>query len=159
MVTRYIYLLVYTVWLWFPYVWNGSLIPDIMHDVLEGVLQYEVKLMLQHMITIENYFTLDMFNTKLENLELSTAESNNRPTSISLKNINSERNSLKQNGQCHFLYAIFRFVFILLASQMWLLGRILPLVIGEHIPEDEERWLLFLHLMNIVNLLRCGNLQ
>ena len=91
------------------HVCNGSLIPDIMYDVLEGVLQYEVKLMLQHLITTENCFTLNMFNTKLENLELGTAESNNRPTSISLKNINSEGNSLKQNGQCHFLYAVFRF--------------------------------------------------
>ena len=36
---------------------------------------------------------------------------------------------------------------------MWLLGCILPLVIGEHVPEDEKRWLLFLHLMDIVDLL------
>ena len=59
------------------HVCDGFLIPDIMHDVLEGVLQYEVKLMLQYMITIERYFTLDMVNTKLENLELSKAESVN----------------------------------------------------------------------------------
>ena len=48
---------------------SGSLILDIMH---KGVLQYEAKLMLQYLINIENYLTLDMFNTKLENLELST---------------------------------------------------------------------------------------
>ena len=69
-----------------------------MHDVLEGVLQYEVKLMLQYMIIIESYFTLNMFNSKLENLELDATESVNRPTSISAKNIKSEGNSLKQNG-------------------------------------------------------------
>ena len=40
-----------------------------------------------------------------------------------------------------------------LASQMWLLGRILPLIIGEHVPEDDERWMLFLRLMVIVNIL------
>ena len=80
------------------HVCNGSLIPDIMHDVLEGVLQYEVKLMLQYMINIESYFTLNMFNSKLENLELDAAESVNRPTSISAKNIKSEGNSLRQNG-------------------------------------------------------------
>jgi len=66
---------------------NGALIPDIMHDVLEGVLQYEVKLMLQYMIVVESYFTLDMFNLKLENLELDGAESVNRPTSISAKKL------------------------------------------------------------------------
>ena len=64
-----------------------------MHDILEGVLQYEVKLMLQYMINIENHFTLHMFNSKLENLELGKAESNNRPTSIALKTLNSEGNS------------------------------------------------------------------
>jgi len=36
---------------------------------------------------------------------------------------------------------------------MWLLGRILPIVVGEHVPEDDEQWLLFLQLMDIVDLL------
>ena len=73
-----------------------------MHDVLEGVLQYEVKLMLQHMITIEQYFSLDMVNTKLENLDLSTSESINRPTSIPQTTFNSDGNSLKQNIRSQF---------------------------------------------------------
>lgn len=29
---------------------SGALLPDIMHDLLEGVLQYEAKLLLNHMI-------------------------------------------------------------------------------------------------------------
>ena len=36
---------------------------------------------------------------------------------------------------------------------MWLLGRMLPLVIGEHVPEDDERWLLYLQLMDIIDIL------
>ena len=36
---------------------------------------------------------------------------------------------------------------------MWLLGRLLPIIIGEHIPEDDERWMLFLQLMDIVDIL------
>ena len=35
------------------HVCNGSLIPDIMHDVLEGALQYEVKLMLQFILIMK----------------------------------------------------------------------------------------------------------
>ena len=35
---------------------NGGLLPDIMHDVLEGALQYEVKLMLQWMIESACFF-------------------------------------------------------------------------------------------------------
>jgi len=38
---------------------NGGLLPVIMHDVLEGALQYEVKLMLQWMIESACYFTFD----------------------------------------------------------------------------------------------------
>ena len=39
-----------------------------------------------------------------------------------------------------------------LASQMWLFGRILPLIIGEFVPEDEH-WDLYLRLMETVDLL------
>ena len=80
------------------HVCDGSLIADVMHDLLEGVLQYEVKLMLQYMINVENYFTLHMFNSKLENLELGRIDSNNRPTCIMMKTISSEGSSLKHNG-------------------------------------------------------------
>ena len=36
---------------------------------------------------------------------------------------------------------------------MWLLARILPLVIGDMVPEDDERWLNFLKMMEIVDIL------
>ena len=81
-----------------------------MHDVLEGALQYEVKLMLQFMINHEGYFTLEIFNSYLVNLELGYMESNNRPTVISPKTLNSGGNSLKQNGLfnncfcCNYIY-------------------------------------------------------
>ena len=69
-----------------------------MHDVLKGALQYEVKLMLQFMINHEGYFTLEIFNSHLVNLEPGYMKSNNRPTVISQRILNSEGNSLKQNG-------------------------------------------------------------
>ena len=37
---------------------SGALVPDIMHDLFEGVLQYEIKLVLQHCINQCKYFTL-----------------------------------------------------------------------------------------------------
>jgi len=69
-----------------------------MHDVLEGVLQYEVKLMLNHMIIVENYFTLEILNTRLENIELSTKESKSRPTRVSSSTLNSGGSTFKQSG-------------------------------------------------------------
>ena len=38
---------------------SGALVPDVMHDVLEGVLQYEAKLLLKHCIFEEEYFRAD----------------------------------------------------------------------------------------------------
>jgi len=36
---------------------------------------------------------------------------------------------------------------------MWLLGRILPLLVGEFVPQQDEHWELFLTMMKIVDLL------
>ena len=43
----------------------------------------------------------------------------------------------------------------ILAAQMWLFARILPLLIGDHIPDDDEKWENFLGMMDIVDLLFC----
>ena len=37
---------------------SGALVPDIMHDVLEGVLQYETKIVLIYLVQSCHYFTL-----------------------------------------------------------------------------------------------------
>ena len=34
---------------------SGVLLPDVMHDVLEGALQHELKLLLKHCIFTQNY--------------------------------------------------------------------------------------------------------
>ena len=35
---------------------SGSLLPDVMHDVLEGALQYELKLLLKYCINDKQFF-------------------------------------------------------------------------------------------------------
>lgn len=80
------------------HVCDGSLLPDVMHDLLEGVLQYEVKLLLHYMI--ENCcLTLQEFNSRLENVHLGYMEFKNKQTLVSGKTMNSDGNSLKQNGE------------------------------------------------------------
>ena len=54
--------------------------------------------MLQVMINVEGYFSIDELNSHMEHLELGYMENNNRPTLLSSKTLNSEGNSLKQNG-------------------------------------------------------------
>ena len=80
------------------HVCGGGLIPDIMHDLLEGALQYEVKIMLQEMINEENYFTLGMLNSRLTTTELGYMEAKDRPTSIDNKNLTSSGHTLSQAG-------------------------------------------------------------
>ena len=36
---------------------------------------------------------------------------------------------------------------------MWLLARVLPLAIADLVPEDDERWINFLTMMDIVDIL------
>ena len=40
-----------------------------------------------------------------------------------------------------------------LASQMSLMGQILPLIVGDYVPEDDEHWKLFVQMMDIVDIL------
>ena len=81
------------------HVCSGGLLPDIMHDILEGALQYEMKLMLQEFILREKYITLDGFNARLERFELGYMEEKDRPTPISDTTLRSESsNTLKQAG-------------------------------------------------------------
>ena len=57
-----------------------------------------------------------------------------------------------------FQYLLCKHLFILFSSymniarQMWCLGKFLPLVIGSSVPNDDERWLHFLLLLMIVDI-------
>lgn len=58
---------------------------------------------------------------------------------------------------CHsFSFVLFVY---LLATQMWCLGRLLPLMIGEKIPADNDHWSNFLLLLNIMDYLFAPTLS
>ena len=60
---------------------NWGLPHDIMHDYLEGIVQYDIKLLLLHCMTNE-YFTLTDFNCRLLSFEYGYAEVADKPTAI-----------------------------------------------------------------------------
>ncbi|OXA49146.1 hypothetical protein Fcan01_15418 [Folsomia candida] len=62
---------------------NTHLPPDIMHDLLEGVVPYEVKIVLQKLITLGT-FTLETINSRLLAHNFGYLESRNRPNPIKL---------------------------------------------------------------------------
>lgn len=41
------------------------------------------------------------------------------------------------------------------AAQMKLLGYLLPMIIGDLVPEDDKHWLLFLKLLDITDIIFC----
>lgn len=77
---------------------SGGLLPDIFHDVLEGVMPFELKLLLKYLIFQEKYFTLEQLNTAIQNIELGQLEALDRPTPISPQTLREDGNSLKQQG-------------------------------------------------------------
>ncbi len=88
------------------HVCSGALVPDVMHDILEGALQHEMKLMLRGIVYEEEYFTLDMLNTRLDNLELGYMETGDRPSLLDEARFHSSSTSLKQEGvyTCTYIY-------------------------------------------------------
>lgn len=69
-----------------------------MHDVLEGALQYEMKLLLRHCIDDKKYFTYNHLQQIMVNFELGFMEYTNRPTPITRETLKKTDNSLNQNG-------------------------------------------------------------
>lgn len=73
---------------------------DAMHDVLEGLLQYEVKEYLKYTIYEEHFLTLENLNTSIKEFDYGCPDVTNKPSLISSKTLNSGTNSLKQRGLC-----------------------------------------------------------
>ena len=71
--------------------------PDIMHDILEGSLQYEVKELLKYLIW-EKDFTLNTLNARIAMFPYVYPDKDNRPSPISSDTLKSSNHLLKQNG-------------------------------------------------------------
>ena len=73
--------------------------PDVLHDILEGLLQYEVKLLLGHLINEEHLFTLKQLNQQLESFDYGYHMSKDKPSPISDARLHSQgSNLLGQSG-------------------------------------------------------------
>ena len=73
-----------------------------MHDILEGVLQYEAKLLLKQFVNCDHYFTLTQLNQQIQALELGISEVNSRPSPISSASLLERDGPLKQSGKWLF---------------------------------------------------------
>lgn len=83
-----------------------GLAPDIMHDVLEGVAQYEVKELLKYLIE-EKLITLDHLNSSIASFSYCYSDIKDKPTPISQTTLLSSDHSIKQKGKIIIMIKIF----------------------------------------------------
>ena len=76
---------------------TDGLVMDIMHDVLEGALQYEVKELLKYLID-SNYCTLRSINSKIVSFLYDGSDITTKPTAITADHLRLSDHKLRQNG-------------------------------------------------------------
>nr|XP_021323512.1 uncharacterized protein LOC108180038 [Danio rerio] len=103
---------------------------DIMHDILEGVAQYEMKLLIQHLI--DNYTTSAEVQRRIQSFNYGFLEQNNKHPGVELK---ESSNDLGLN-----------------AIQSWCLLRYLPIMFGDLVCPNDQHWYLFILLLQIINI-------
>lgn len=107
--------------------------PDFLHDVLEGIVPWELCLCLKTLIG-KKYFTLDYLNTAIQRFPYKFSDKTNCPQKITEKILVCE--TIGGNGH-----------------ENWTLLRLLPLLIGDVVPENNDAWCVILELKDIVELL------
>jgi len=122
-----------------------------MHDILEGSLQYEVKELLKHFIYIHKYLTLDELNKIINEFPYVLSEKATRPATIAPNVLASSDHSIKQKGYLQYIKLDHFNCSSYLAAEMWCLAWLLPLMVGDSIPEEDSQWKLFLDLLSIMD--------
>ena len=113
---------------------------DVMHDLFEGICQYDVALILNNFIYIKKLFTLDELNVRLRSFDYGPRYCINKPPEIS-------ENSIKKG------------YIMKSSSEMLCLIRHLNLIIGLIIPKEDEVWELFITLKELITMASSTNLH
>jgi hypothetical protein len=113
---------------------------DPMHDLLEGVVPMEIKLVLQYFIYKKKYFSVQFLNEKIQLFDYGPIEAKNKPTAnfmdVTLK---SKDHKIRQK-----------------AVSCWLLLRSIPFFLHGRIPEcDNEHVNLLIYLLKILEIVFC----
>jgi len=77
---------------------SGALVSDIVHDLLEGIVLYETKLLLKRFLE-RHYFKLKTFNKVIEVLELPVGAEPSQPAPVPRKVLIAQHNHLNQKGK------------------------------------------------------------
>lgn len=111
--------------------------PDVLHDLLEGVVPVELSLCLSHLIS-RKFFTLEALNNAIKTFPYSSYDKTDQPQPITPGF--QAKGTIGGN-----------------AHENWALIRLLPLLIGHKVPEGEDAWEILLLLKDIVELALATN--
>ena len=106
---------------------------DITHDLWEGVVPLELKLIINGLID-ENHFEIKFLNARIASFNYSSIDAANKPNLII---INADK-SLKMKNK---------------AAKFSCLFRLLAFIIGDKVPENNKFWDLYLVLSQIIDII------
>lgn len=106
---------------------------DPMHDLLEGVVKYDLGLLLSYFIK-KKYFTLNLLNSRIMAFDYNDNDKNSKPPEILESHINQK-----------FLH--------MSASETFCFLRIITLLIGDKVPEDDQFWNLLISLKSLTEII------
>ncbi|GFS56753.1 uncharacterized protein LOC106175700 [Trichonephila inaurata madagascariensis] len=115
---------------------TNNLVVDVMHDLLEGWCATETHLILHQYIFKGKFLTLSVLNDRISNFNYGKCDSRCKPVPIKREKLLNLDGSSGQS-----------------ASQMWVLMRILPLLIGDKVPYNNDFWNLYLLMLTIIDTL------
>ena len=110
-----------------------GLVPDAMHDVLEGSLPVVVIELINYLLE-KKYITLKTLNASIRNFKYGINEVKNKPCEIDATHLKKKK--LRQS-----------------AAQLWTLATLLPLMIGSQVPVTDPKWQCFTDFLEICRLI------
>ena len=116
-----------------------NFVQDIMHDVLEGVCQYDMTLIINYLLSLKG-FSLARMNGLLEHFSYGKPDVCNKPPRLTEIALRSD-------------------MLPMTASQTWCLVRVFSLAIGSLVAEGDEVWLLYLQLRVILDILFAPSIE
>ena len=126
---------------------NNQLPQDVMHILLEGTVQLELKLMLSSFIWDKTYFTIELLNDRICYFDYSSSEARNKPPKpFTTKMLASDSTKLHLSGMSLSIVMCSLILFtesLFAAAQTWSCATYLPLLIGDKVPEEDSMWLCF----------------
>lgn len=105
---------------------------DIMHDLFEGVCQYEVSQILLSLMD-DKIFSLETLNYRKKMFPYGELEIGNNSPPIQIERLKSNRIRMS-------------------ATEMWSFIHFLPLIIGDLVPPENQKWKLLTSLIEILDL-------